>query len=330
MTQPQGSQMLANVGISPQPVERSALDRNACAVYLAHLTPRSRRTMHGALEVIAGILSNGKARALEIEWGAVRFQHAAAVRSVLAERFKTKYANLVLAALRGVLFYAWRLEQMTAEDYARAKDLDPIKGESLPRGRALTAGEIAALFDACANDSTPAGARDAALLALLRLGLRRAEVCGLELGDWDRATGALVIHGKGNKERTAYIESGALAALDDWLHVRGQNPGALLCPVSKSGEIERRALTPQAIYNALAKRAEQANVKNISPHDLRRTFVSDLLDAGADIATVQKMAGHKNVSTTALYDRRGEVAKQRATGLLHVPYRSREISRQTV
>ncbi len=74
----------------------------------------------------------------------------------------------------------------------------------------------------------------------------------------------------------------------------------------------------------LNKRAEQANVKEFSPHEIRRTFISDLLDAGADIATVAKMAGHKNVRTNMCYDRQPEEAKQKAAKLLHVPYQKRK------
>ena len=78
-------------------------------------------------------------------------------------------------------------------------------------------------------------------------------------------------------------------------------------------------MTGQAIRDVISRRAQEAGIEHASPHDLRRTFVSDLLDAGVDITTVAKMAGHAYVQTTARYDRRGEAAKRKAARSLHVP-----------
>ncbi len=147
----------------------------------------------------------------------------------------------------------------------------------------------------------------------------------MNLQDYDSDNGRLLIKGKGNKERNAYPQDGASYALVDWLTVRGYEPGPMLLPINKAGKLTSRRLTNQAIYNMLRKRAAEASVKGFSPHDLRRTFVSDLLDAGADIATVARMAGHANVQTTARYDRRPEEAKRKAGRLLHVPYRRKGV-----
>lgn len=90
-----------------------------------------------------------------------------AVRSRLAEGYRPATVNKMLAAVRGALKEAWRLDLIQADDYHRAVDLRGVSSHMLPRGRALTAGEIRALFAACATDRSPAGARDAAMLALL-------------------------------------------------------------------------------------------------------------------------------------------------------------------
>ncbi len=305
-------------------VEPVALEENPAAVYLASLSPGSRRSMKTALDLIAALLTSGSYDAFSLHWGALRFQHTAAIRAALAERYAPSSANHRLAALRGVLKAAWNLGQIPTEEYHRAINLPPIRGESLPRGRALSPGEIRMLFHVCAQDPKAAGARDAALLAILSgVGLRRSEAVALDLRDYDIETGALTTRsGKGNKARVGYASRGAKAALEKWLTVRGEFEGPLLLPVLKSGCIVRRRLTDQAVLMVLLKRAKQAGVKHLSPHDLRRTFISDLLDAGADISTVQKMAGHANVTTTTRYDRRGEIAKQKAAELLHVPFDS--------
>ena len=92
-------------------------------------------------------------------------------------------------------------------------------------------------------------------------------------------------------------------------------------------------MTTEAIYERFQLRARQAHLsKTFSPHDSRRTWVGNLLNAGADIAPVQQMAGHESVATTARYDRRGEGAKRKAANLLHFPWgeQSQELTLEDV
>lgn len=306
------------------------LSSNPAAVYLAGLDEGSRRTMRQALNMLATLLGVASKRDaagnnvtyLACPWGELRYPHTTALRSALAQRYAPATANKMLAALRRVLQEAWRLGLLSAEDYARARDLRPITGETLPAGRALSSGELAALLAVCAADRRPAGVRDAALIATLYSTLvRRSEVVAFALEDYDAEQGALrVRRGKGRKARLTYLAPGAVAALDAWLAMRGAEAGPLFLPLTKSGKAMLRPMQPQAVAEVLARRAEQAAVAACSPHDLRRSGIGDLLDAGADIATVQRLAGHADPATTARYDRRGERAKRRAAHLLHVPY----------
>ncbi len=263
-------------------------------------------------------------------WHELRHQHTAAIRSGLAERYAPSTANKMLAALRGVLRACWRLGLIDGETHQRTADVSAVSGNRLAQGRCLTAGEMRALFEICDRDPTPAGGRDAALLAVLYgAGLRRSEVVGLDLAAYDRETGTLRIRSaKGNRDRITYLTGGAQHALEDWLGVRGGSDGPLFVPVRKGGNIHLcHRMTSQAVYGLLQKRGEQAGVARFSPHDLRRTFVGDLLDAGADVSLVQKLAGHSQVTTTQRYDRRPEEAKRKAAGLLHVPYQRRTRTR---
>ncbi|MGL5059184.1 MAG: tyrosine-type recombinase/integrase, partial [Microcoleus sp.] len=85
-----------------------------------------------------------------------------------------------------------------------------------------------------------------------------------------------------------------------------------LYPIRKGGEIQHRRMTEDGVLKIVQRRAKLAGVESFSPHDFRRTFCSDLLDAGVDIVTVQKLAGHASPTTKARSDRRGEETKRRA------------------
>jgi site-specific recombinase XerD len=291
-------------------------------VYLARLAPVSRRAVRHDLDVIAGVLSDGEADADGIPWHLLRYAHTAAIRQRLAERYAPASANRMLSSLRGVLREAWNLELVPAEEFHRAASVKAVRGSRLPAGRSLSAGEIRALFIGCAEDPRPAGVRDAAVIAVLYgAGVRRAELVQLDLADYTVDTGAVRVRtGKGNKERISYVQGMGCTAVEVWLEIRGSEPGPLFTPIHRAGRIHTRALREQSVYDMLRRRALQAGVPPFSPHDLRRTFAGDLLDAGADISTVQKLLGHASVNTTQRYDRRGEATKRKAASLLHIPY----------
>ena len=160
-------------------------------VYVAGLSGDGRRTMTACLAAIAAWVSGGAADIDTLPWAALRFTHTTAIRAALARavtdgRYAPATANKHIAALRGALKAAWRLGTLATDDYLRAVDLRPVPGSRLPAGRNVEHDELAALLAVCAADPRPAGARDAAIIALAYLsGGRRAELAGLHLADLD-------------------------------------------------------------------------------------------------------------------------------------------------
>ncbi|MEX2220029.1 MAG: site-specific integrase [Phycisphaerales bacterium] len=255
-------------------------------------------------------------------WHRVRVDQVAALRADLAGRLAPNTANKVLAAVRGVLKASWRLGLLSAEDFYRCGDVRPVKGGPANRGRCLSKAELRLLFAACGAGL--GGRRDAAALACL-YGCRRSEPVRLDLADYDPATGRLrVRHAKGNRHRDVYLTNGSKRAVDAWLAVRGTVPGPLLCPVDAFDRVTVRRLHDQTMYEVCKRLAGRAGLARFSPHDLRRTFAGDMLDAGADVALVQRLMGHASVGTTVGYDRRPEEAKRRAAALVGMPLSGQE------
>ncbi|HVA91817.1 MAG TPA: tyrosine-type recombinase/integrase [Chloroflexota bacterium] len=287
--------------------------------YLGSLAPKSQRVVQERLRAVAKLIG---AAVEDVPWHALRVHHLEYIRARLLEQDAAPATvNLTLAALRGIARYSRRFGLITVEEFESLQAVRPARGERLPAGRSISTAELVALVQACRRDATPAGLRDAAILAVLYTGgVRRAELAALELADYTPEPPTLRIrHGKGNKERLVPLIPSASAALVAWITWRGAVPGSLFLPLSKAGRPSGPSFSSYAVYKMLTKRGLQAGVTDISPHDFRRTFVGDLLDAGIDLSTVQQLAGHANVTTTARYDRRGEATKRRAVEALHFP-----------
>lgn len=102
--------------------------------------------------------------------------------------------------------------------------------------------------------------------------------------------------------------------------MRGEDPGALFVPFRRGDHMQPGRLASQAIFVIFEELGARAGVPDFSPHDFRRTFAGDLLDAGADLATESKLMGHSDPKAKSGYDRRGERAKRSASSLLHFPF----------
>jgi site-specific recombinase XerD len=201
-------------------------------------------------------------------------------------------------------------------EYASAIDFQQIRGDDTEAGRVLSMDELVKLFRVCQQDKTSAGVRDAAMLAVLYgCGLRRAELVALDVADY--SDGVLTIHGKGNRLRLAHLVNEAREFFEDWLKFR-ESDQPIFVSINKAGKLGNTPLTTQSVYRILNRRASQAGIDALSPHDVRRSTATHLLERGVDLAVVQRMLGHKQLATTVIYDKRGEKAKREAAGVLSI------------
>ena len=204
-----------------------------------------------------------------------------------------------LAALRSLFKYCQR-EGLASSNPAKAVRT-PRGGRKLPHY--LTGDQIDSLLSAPpANER--AGLRDRAILETLYSGgLRVSELTALDAAHWDRAGGVVRVYGKGRKERFAPIGSHAATALTRWLDVRQVSPKA------KPDEQDAlflnrfgRRLSTRSIGRMLEKYIAQAGLSKLTtPHTLRHSFATHLLDGGADLRSVQEMLGHASLTTTQIY-----------------------------
>jgi integrase/recombinase XerD len=188
---------------------------------------------------------------------------------------------------------------------------DPAREVSPPRApsrlpKAIGVDQVERLLDAASVGDTPVSLRDRALLEVLYgTGARISEAVGLDLDDVLAEEGVVRLRGKGGKERVVPLGSYAGRAVEAWL-VRGRptlaaggrgTPAVFLN--TRGGRLSR-----QSAWAALRAAAERADLSGgLSPHTLRHSFATHLLDGGADVRVVQELLGHASVTTTQIYTR---------------------------
>jgi integrase/recombinase XerD len=188
-------------------------------------------------------------------------------------------------------------------------DFDPARGVRPPAPakrlpKAITVEEVEALLAAAGADETPRAVRDRALLELLYgCGARISEAVGLDVDELDLSTGTVRLVGKGSKERVVPLGSFARDAVSSYL-VRARPALAAAGSGSPALFLNARGgrLSRQSAWTVLRAAAERAGLrKAISPHTLRHSYATHLLDGGADVRVVQELLGHASVTTTQVY-----------------------------
>ncbi|MFZ2015046.1 MAG: site-specific tyrosine recombinase XerD, partial [Nocardioides sp.] len=180
----------------------------------------------------------------------------------------------------------------------------PQPARRLPK--ALPLAEVEAILEASGAAGTTLALRDRALLEVLYgTGARISEAVGLDVDDVDRVDGSVLLRGKGSKERLVPIGSYALAAVDAYL-TRSRPELAAVGTSERAGALFLNArggrLSRQSAWTVLVKAADRAGVtRDVSPHTLRHSFATHLLEGGADVRVVQELLGHASVTTTQIY-----------------------------
>lgn len=186
-------------------------------------------------------------------------------------------------------------------------DADPASGIGTPKMRkglpvVITLDEVEALISA-PDESTPEGLRDAAMLeALYATGIRVSELVGLKLNDVNFELGFVVVYGKGSKERIVPMGDKARQKLLEYLGT--SRPAMLKGREAKALFVTRlgRGMTRQGFWKIIKHYSLKAGIaRKISPHTLRHSFATHLLERGADLRTIQIMLGHSDISTTQIY-----------------------------
>lgn len=223
---------------------------------------------------------------------------AAFVDSLYEAGLRGRSVARYLATLRSYYRYLLEQEQITADPMTDVSS--PGQWKHLPKF--LTLEEVDSLL-AAPDEKVPRGGRDRAMLQLLyATGLRVSELVGVQLSHLNASMGIVRTRGKGDKERLVPVGRQALAAIEGY--VERDRPLLLKKRVSPYLFVTQRGgpMTRQAFWKLLKQHGLKAGIiKNLTPHVVRHSFATHLLDRGADLRSVQMMLGHADISTTQIY-----------------------------
>lgn len=310
-------------------------------IYLTDLeSDRSRSTMRRALLYFARyILKSSDVSEYDIDWQNVRLTHIQGFKQTLqdrtsphqlGEKLSAHTISVYLSAIRGVLRKSHSHSSVAPEHKVAFETLSEVannlknpKIDKSLKGEYIEPRVFREILNSMKGKAREVSRNKAVMNILYGCGLRCSELCALTYpDDIDWESSMLNVTGKGNKRRNVPLYQEAEESIEQWLFHRGENPGPLFLPISKSDNVlfreeeiihpstgklvkrYTRAITPHGVSSVLRKACILAGTKSFKPHDFRRSYITTLFYLETDLLTIQKLVGHESADTTRRYDLR--------------------------
>ena len=288
----------------------------------------SSRSMASALRTVVRTANGvGREDSVDVpsfEWELLAdLQYLEEIRDMLVSRYGRQHAMKYVIAMRSLLRYLARTglaDYATVQRTLTENKVKEIRSYGPPLS--FTTNDLWTLLRQCFSDPSPVkGSRDLALISLaMSTGARRSELVGAPISDLDLVNRFITFDAKGGGRRRAAVHLATKEHLEQWLEHRGDGPGPLFPGLRKGGHITDQQLSDHQLWKMLRQRCEAAGIEPvIAPHDLRRWFVTTLLEGGTDVIQVARVVDHKRLATTLRYDRRPETRLRDVVDGLSLP-----------
>ncbi|MCU8004140.1 MULTISPECIES: tyrosine-type recombinase/integrase [Shewanella] len=288
------------------------------ALYLSRLSINSQRSISSQMRSIARLMQ-WQEDCLDDKLCQIDYQQALQIRAMMTHaQWSARSINRAMIAIKNIVKVAALMNKADLSQVANLQTINQVKhGEH--QGTPLSTEQVTAVLDYCKTQKGTFATRNLVIFSLfLGTGLRRSELSALMLSDYDANLHTLTVAvGKGNKSRTLFLPEWVEKNLLAWLKLRQRQQGYLVCKSTLTGKLKlTEPTTPTALYRLVKDTLYELGVDNVSPHDLRRTFITRLLEQNVDINTVRQMAGHADISTTTIYDKRDHAFMKQAAAML--------------
>jgi integrase/recombinase XerD len=286
------------------------IKKNPALVWLDSLgSPVSIRNYTSTLNTLCSYMDNKDL--YTYQWSKIDYTKIIELRRFLYDKSAAIGSiNTYLSVIKSVCREAWRLGLISTDCHLKIQDVTRARGEQNLVGKALTVKELRVLTNYGVDSNNPKELRDSAMLILAYgAGLRRCEIVSLNKSDFQEDF--IRVTGKGRTQRIIYLPKPVIKVLNTYLKVVN-NCSVLFPRMYSGGHTMNQRLNPASMINIIERRCENTGVSRFTPHDLRRSYATNLINSGVDLFTVKELMRHKSLETTQRYDMRLDLVRKKA------------------